>query len=118
MRNNRKIIRINYNIRRLNRRELPILFVRSSCKHFYAQMFDGDEILFDVSSLNNRDLFASADVKSYNTKGVLALAKVCADKIKSLNIREYVFNRGDKEYIGKIKIFGDSVKNLIGGNNE
>jgi ribosomal protein L18 len=117
MRNDKKTMRVNYNIRRLNRRELPILFVRSSCKHFYAQMFDGDKILFDVSSLNNRDLFAS-DVKSYNTNGVLALAKVCADKIKSLNISEYVFNRGDREYAGKIKVFGDTVKNLVGGNNE
>ena len=118
MKNDRKIMRINYNIRRLNKRDLPILFVRSSCKHFYAQMIDGDKILFDVSSLNNRDLFASADVKSYNTKGAIALAKVCAEKIKSLNISDYVFNRGDKEYTGKIKIFGDTVKNLIGGNNE
>ncbi len=117
MRNDKKIMRVNYNIRRLNRRELPVLFVRSSSKHFYAQMFDGNKILFDISSLNNRDLFAS-DVKSYNTKGVLALAGVCADKIKSLNMSEYVFNRGDRKYIGKIKVFGDAVKNLIGGNNE
>lgn len=117
MKNERKIMRVNYNIRRLNRRELPILFVRSSCKHFYAQMFDGDKILFDVSSLNNRDLFAS-DVKTYNANGVLALAKVCAAKIKELGINEYVFNRGDKEYVGKIKIFGDNVKSLIGGKND
>jgi ribosomal protein L18 len=114
---NNKTMRVNYNIRRLNRRELPILFVRSSGKHFYAQMIDGNKILFDVSSLNNRSLFEVDGVKGYNTNGVLALAKVCAEKIKSVGVEGYVFNRGDKKYTGKIKVFGDAISNILGGKN-
>lgn len=117
MKNEKKCMRVNYNVRKLNKKFLPILVVRSSCKNFYAQLFDSDEILLDVSSLNCKDAFKD-NIKTYNTNGVIELAKICATRMNDLNIDKYVFNRGSKRYIGKIKIFGDTLKKYLGGTNE
>jgi ribosomal protein L18 len=131
-----KIDRINYNISRKNRSNLPILCVRFSGKHIRAQLFHNGKIVCEVSSLNCKDIF-NDKVKPYNMSGASALGKLCGERIwsfvskieteymndiknnKSIKNKEkrelkqyYVLNRGDREYGGSVKVFNEAV--LIG----
>lgn len=110
-----KIFRINFNTRRKNKLNLPILYVRFSCKHVYTQLIHDGKIIFDISSLN-QNIFNS-EVKSYNIKGAIAIGELCGKKILEKGFSNYVFNRGDRKYIGTVKELGDAVSRIVKGGN-
>ena len=101
MHKNIKIARINFNTRKKNVNQLPILYVRFSNKHTYTQLIHDGKIIFDVSSLNQK-VFDDI-IKPYNVAGAKVIGEIVGQKINERGFNNYVLNRGTKVYLKVVK---------------
>lgn len=113
-----KKMRVLYRIKKRNQRGLPILSVRRTAKHLYVDLLDENNknIIITLSTLN-KDVIESlkGEAKTYNKEGAKILGRLCAERMKSNGISEYVFNRGENRYCGNIMTFNEELKiNLKG----
>lgn len=142
-----KVARVNFNIRKKNFSNLPILYVRFSNKHVYVQFVHNNKIVFDVSSLN-QDIFKQKSynndieravlkdrklndvekavdndrIKSYNIAGAKKIGEIAGSKIRELGFKEYVMNRGDRVYkhksVGILQALEMAVRESLRGIKE
>ncbi len=83
----------------------PRLSVYFSLKHSYAQVID-DEKKMTLVSASDKELKGSGK----NIKMAEELGKLIAKKIKDIKIEEVVFDRGSRQYHGKVKALADSAR--------
>ncbi len=87
--------------------ERPRLTIFRSSKHFYAQVIDDSEgkTLASVSTLDKDNKTSGS-----NRSNAEALGKRIADKAKSSNIEQVVFDRNGYIYHGVVKAFADAAR--------
>ncbi len=85
--------------------ERPRLSVYFSLKHSYAQIID-DEKRTTLVSASDKELKGSGK----NIKIAEELGKLIAKKAKDNKIEEVVFDRGSRQYHGKVKALADSAR--------
>ncbi len=85
--------------------ERPRLSVYFSLKHSYAQLIN-DDLGNTILSASDKELKS----KGKNMKIAEELGKLLAQKMKEKNITKIVFDRGSKQYHGKVKILADTVR--------
>ena len=83
----------------------PRLSVYFSLKHSYAQVID-DEKKVTLVSASDKELKGTGK----NIKMAEELGKLIAKKIKDIKIEEVVFDRGSRQYHGKVKALADSAR--------
>lgn len=86
-------------------KDIPRLSVYKSHQNFYAQLIDDTKgvTLLSLSTLKDKEY-------SGNIKAAEKLGHAMGQKIKSLNIKEIVFDRSGYIYHGKVKSFAEAVR--------
>jgi len=102
--------RQTYNIKQMNKRNLPIMNVHRTCQHIYAQIIDIEGKVLVQSSSLNKDFKGS---KTYNMDAALIVGENIGEKAKKLGITEVVFNRSGYIYHGKIKAIAEGARKFI-----
>jgi large subunit ribosomal protein L18 len=85
--------------------ERPRLSVNFSLKHSYAQIID-DENRVTLVGASDKELKANGK----NIKIAEELGKLIAKKAKDIKIETVVFDRGSRQYHGKVKALADSAR--------
>ncbi len=83
----------------------PRLSVHFSLKHSYAQIID-DVQRITLISASDKELKANGK----NIKIAEELGKLIAKKAQDKQIKEVVFDRGSRQYHGKVKALADSAR--------
>ncbi len=101
--------KIHFRIRSKNKQNLLRLSVFASKKHIYAQVIDDQlgKTILSERSMNNE--------KGYNVAGALIVAKRLGEKFKEHGIKEFVFDRGEMAYHGRIKALREGVMKYVEG---
>lgn len=86
-------------------KERPRLSVYFSLKHSYTQLID-DEKGNTILSASDKELKS----RGKNIKIAEELGKLLAEKMKEKKISKIVFDRGSKQYHGKIKALADIIR--------
>ena len=94
----------------LQKNKKPRLYIFKSNKHIYANLIDDQKSKIITSSST-----LSKDVKNQiqsfsNCHTAAIVGKSIGLKIKSLGIKEIVFDRGQKVYHGQIKALADATR--------
>lgn len=89
----------------------PRLYIFKSNKHIYAQIIDdyNNKVLTGSSTLC-KDITVKAK-KFANCKAAKTIGKSIGIKLKKLDIKKIVFDRGDNIYHGQVKELADAVRN-------
>lgn len=84
---------------------VPRLSIYKSHQNFYAQLIDDAKgiTLASTSTINDKEY-------SGNVKAAEKLGHEMGKKIKTLNIKEIVFDRSGYIYHGKVKSFAEAVR--------
>lgn len=84
---------------------VPRLSIYKSHQNFYAQLIDDTKgiTLASASTINDKEY-------SGNVKAAEKLGHEMGKKIKTLNIKEIVFDRSGYIYHGKVKSFAEAVR--------
>ena len=88
--------------------ERPRLAIFRSNQHIYAQVIDDTEhkTLAAASTLDKE-----ADIKvGSNTEAAAAVGKLIAERAKSANVSQVVFDRGGKLYHGRVAALADAAR--------
>ncbi len=91
--------------------ERPRLSVFRSDKHIYAQVIDdlSGQTLVAVGSTNAE--VRGADLKNGgNVAAAKAIGKAIAEKAKAAGITKVAFDRGGRQYHGRIKALADAAR--------
>lgn len=88
--------------------ERPRLAVHFSNQHIYAQIID-DTKGCTLTSVNTTEAEFRAGAKS-NKETAVKVGAALAERAKSNNITQIVFDRGGFKYHGKIKALADAVR--------
>ena len=91
--------------------ERPRLSVFRSDKHIYAQVIDdfAGKTLVSVSSTNTET--RGGDLKNGgNVAAAKAIGKAIAEKAKAAGITKVAFDRGGRQYHGRIKALADAAR--------
>ena len=89
----------------------PRLAVYKSLNHFYAQVIDdlAGKTLVSVSSTNTET--RGGDLKNGgNVAAAKAIGKAIAEKAKAAGITKVAFDRGGRQYHGRIKALADAAR--------
>ena len=86
----------------------PRLSIFKSNNHIYTQAIDDENQKTLVSSSD----LEIKDVKSKKLDKSTLVAKKLAEKLKSKNISEIVFDRGGFKYHGRVKVLADELRKL------
>ncbi|MDR2847013.1 MAG: 50S ribosomal protein L18 [Mycoplasmataceae bacterium] len=82
----------------------PRLIVTKTNAHIYAQILDpvDNHVLVYVSTMNLK--------KTGNIEGATAVGNAVAEKAKTLNIENVVFDRNGQKYHGQVKAVADAAR--------
>ena len=95
----------------LQKNKKPRLYIFKSNKHIYANLIDDQKSkIITSSSTLSKDVRNNTKAFS-NCNTAAAVGKSIGLKIKSLGIKEIVFDRGQKVYHGQIKALADATRN-------
>ena len=88
----------------------PRLCVFRSHSQIYAQIIDDKKgvTLAAASSLDSK--IRDAKGKKTKTEKAAEVGKLLADRAKSANINQVVFDRGGYQFIGRVKTLADSAR--------
>ena len=105
--------RIKFRIRKrvAGNAQKPRLSVFRSDKHIYAQVIDdlAGKTLVAVSSTNTET--RGGDLKNGgNVAAAKAIGKAIAEKAKAAGITKVAFDRGGRQYHGRIKALADAAR--------
>lgn len=91
-------------------KDKPRVSVYRSLKHIYAQAID-DEVGHTLASCSTlcKGIRTQLEGKT-KTQQAEIVGLHLAEKLKSLNIRQIVFDRGGRKYIGRIKSLADGLR--------
>ncbi len=100
--------RIHYRIRKkvVGSATRPRVCVFKSNKSIYCQAID-DERGHTLAAASSLEITSEKGTKSQQANSV---GKLIADKLKSKNISEIVFDRGGNLYHGRIKALADGIR--------
>jgi large subunit ribosomal protein L18 len=90
--------------------EKPRMIVVRSNKYLYTQVYDDTtgNVLASASTLEKE---VKAQLKSTKDKeAAKAMGKTIAERLKSINIRQVVFDRHMYPFTGRVKVFADSAR--------
>ena len=106
--------RVRAKVKLVNEKKLNRLVVHKTGSNIYAQLIEtkgNGRILAQFSTLNKD--FKSSGFKGYNIIGAKFVGEKIAAQIKSLNIKEIVYDRSGYVYHGRIKSLFDAVREGI-----
>lgn len=117
-RNMRRLVKKSNDLKRRHKRvrqkvsgtsERPRLAVYRSLKHIYAQVIDDikGETLLSVSTVDG-----DFEKKQYggNVAAAKAIGAALAEKAKAKGIEKVVFDRGGRQYHGRVKALADAAR--------
>ena len=88
--------------------ERPRLAIFRSNQHIYAQVIDDTEHK-TLAAASTLDKDASVEVGS-NSEAAAAVGKLIAERAKSKNISQVVFDRGGNLYHGRVAALADAAR--------
>lgn len=105
--------KIKYKIRKKinGTSDRPRLVVYRSLNQFYGQLIDdvSGKTLLSVSSIS-KDVVEKIKSEKGKTSKSKIIGKIIAEKAKSANINEVVFDRNGYLYHGRVKAFADGAR--------
>ena len=91
--------------------ERPRLSVFRSSKHIYAQLIDDSTAKTLATAGSNHAETRGADLKNGgNVAAAKVIGKAIAEKAKSLGITKVAFDRGGRQYHGRVKALADAAR--------
>src|SRR5215213_11640594 len=91
--------------------ERPRLSVFRSSKHIYAQLIDDATAKTLATAGSNHAETRGADLKNGgNVAAAKVIGKAIAEKAKSLGITKVAFDRGGRQYHGRVKALADAAR--------
>ena len=91
--------------------ERPRLSVFRSSKHIYAQLIDDATAKTLATAGSNHAQTRGADLKNGgNVAAAKVIGKAIAEKAKSLGITKVAFDRGGRQYHGRVKALADAAR--------
>jgi large subunit ribosomal protein L18 len=109
----KRLLRRKYSTRKslFGTTERPRLSVFRSSKHIYAQLIDDATAKTLASVGSNHAETRGADLKNGgNVAAAKVIGKAIAEKAKSLGITKVAFDRGGRQYHGRVKALADAAR--------
>ena len=110
---NKKAIRARLHLRLRNKVEggadRPRLSVNFTGQHIYAQIIDDEARKTLVSVMTTEKELEGAKLRP-NTKSAEQVGKLIAERAKTRNISQVVFDRGGFRYHGKVKALAEAAR--------
>ena len=102
----RRLKRVRSKVKKYNHGNRPIIYINISNKNISAQLIDSysANVLVYISSIGDKKIKGTGIEISKKIGGLFA--KKCIDK----KIKDVVFDKGSKSYIGRVKSFADSCR--------
>lgn len=111
MRKSRLAQRVRYKLSR-RRNERPRLSVFCSNGHVYAQIID-DVKGVTLASASTLSAELKTLTKTSNVEAAEKVGKLIAKNAKKAGVTHVVFDRGDKNYHGKVKALADAARESL-----
>jgi len=104
---NRRLKRVRSRIKYKNRSARPVINVTISNKNISAQLIDCDNgnIIVSSTSINNSKIKKVTGIEAANILG-----KEFSEECNKKGVKNVVFNKGCKSYIGRIESFANSCR--------
>lgn len=104
--------RVRGKVRGLNKRGLPRIYFYITNKHLYAQLID-DTSGRTLAGVSTSTPAQKSSGLTANKDSAEKLAEAFYSKLQEKNIptdQGFVFDRGAKNYHGRVKVFADSLR--------
>lgn len=104
----KRAARVRYQLKKNNKRKLPRLTVFRSNSNIHVQIIDDSKgMTLAAASTVSKDYKGP---KNSSVESATLVGKLIAEKAKSMNISEVVFDKGAYLYHGKIKAVADAAR--------